>query len=263
MTDYPSSKSLETFFYDGQIRNRLTQIAAVFSGLQVSIGKNDFNSTSNLIRVPIRYGNADRVVNAILAENAQKPIALPIMSIYVSSIDMAPELRKGVGTRHRKSVLPVGETFPNGIKVVERITPIPYKLIFDLSTYTSNEEHNFQIMEQILMLFDPHIQLQASDAGLDANKLFSVELISVNNQTNYPTNEDSRIIQKTFTFSANFFLSPPVNIKTNFIKEIKLRLEAITASDGKTTDYIKNVSKQLPEYENLFDIDRYEFPNPT
>jgi hypothetical protein len=260
MSDFPSSKSLETYFYDGQIKNRITQFAAVFSGLQVSVGKNDFNSTSNLITVPVRYGNADRVVNAILAENAQKPISLPLISFYVSGIEQAPEMRKGVDQYKRKTVLPSGGSFPDGLKVVETMMPIPYMMTVELNTYASNEDQNFQMLEQILMLFNPNIILQTSDDLYDWNKIFSVELLSINNQTNYPSNQDARIIQNSLTFAVRLYLSPPANIKNNYIKEIKLRLAAITASDGPTTEVVKDVNRPEPPYKDLFDIDRYKFP---
>ncbi len=260
MSNFPSSKSLETYFYDGQIRNRITQFAAVFSGLKVSVGKNDFNSTSNLISVPIRYGNADRVVNAILAENAQKPISLPIMSFYVSGIEQAPEMRKGVDQKIRRTVLPNGGAFPDDLKVVQTMMPIPYIMSVELNTYASNEDQNFQMLEQILMLFNPNLILQTSDDPYDWNKIISVELIAINNQTNYPMGQDPRVIQSSFTFSVKLYLSPPAEIKKNYIKEIKLRLAAITASDGPTTEAVKDVNRAEPPYQNLFDIERYEFP---
>ena len=110
------------------------------------------------------------------------------------------------------------------------------------------------------MLFNPNIILQTSDDVHDWNKIFSVELISINNQTNYPSNQDARIIQSSFTFAVRLYLSPPANIKNNYIKEIKLRLAAISASDGPTNEVVRDVNREEPPYQNLFDIERYDFP---
>jgi hypothetical protein len=260
MADFPLNKGVDTYFYDGQIKNRLTQFAAVFAGLKVSVGKNDFNSTSNLITVPIRYGNADRVVNAILAGNAQKPISLPIMSFYPSSFEMAPDLRKGVNQTIKRSVLPAGSSFPDGVKVIEKVVPIPYRMSVDLDVHASNEEQNFQILEQIMMLFNPDIQLQTSDDAEDWNKIFKVELLSINNQTNYPSNQDSRIIKSSFTFSLEFYLSPPALIKDNYVREIKIRLNTLNSINLDTDDFAREVQSPNTEYIDLFGTDNLEFP---
>ena len=79
--------SLENYFYNSQLKRSFVQFMAIFSGLKVSIGKNKFDSVTNLIEVPIVYGSRDRVVSYIFQEQTQnKMLRLPTMSAAMTSI---------------------------------------------------------------------------------------------------------------------------------------------------------------------------------
>ena len=64
--------TLGNYYYNEQFKKHIVQFMAIFSGLKVSSGKNDFNSASNLITVPVVYGSRDRVVSHIFSEQTQK-----------------------------------------------------------------------------------------------------------------------------------------------------------------------------------------------
>ena len=173
--------AMNYFYYDQQIKKYLTQFMAIFAGMQVSIGKNDSSDEEQLISVPIQYGNKDRVVAHILGDHTQnKPLRLPMLSAYVNGINMSPEMRKGVGQTKRQSYLPRGEIFPDGVTTVHQLMPVPYTLSVELAMYASNTDQHFQMMEQILMVFDPTIQIQTSDALFDWTKLTTVTLDGIN-----------------------------------------------------------------------------------
>lgn len=236
---------------------------AVFAGLQVAIGKNDFGDADNLIRVPIRYGSADRVVTAIKNGNTQNmPLRLPTMAAYLKGIDMNPEARKGVGVVNRHTALPRGGAFPADLKVIQREMPIPYMALFDLSIMASNTDQHFQILEQILTLFNPMIQIQTSDDVYDWKRITTVELTDVGLEENYPIATDSRLISTTLTFIVPIWLAPPTVINRNYVAEIKIRLEAV-ASDKSVGDILLDVNRTLPEYETLIDTTTMDFPDAT
>lgn len=254
-------KNLDTYFYDAQIRKYIIQFMAIFSGLKVKSGKNSNHpSNTDTIYVPVRYGNSSRIVDAILMENTQnKPLRLPIMSVDFSGIEQTPERRKGIGTTDRGSVLPVGNSFPDGVRVIERYQPVPYDGLFELSIYASSEDEHLQILEQILLIFDPTLQIQKSTDPYDFSKLTSVELVDIDFDRNYPKNDDKRIITTNLRFRVAFYLTPPANIKQNFIKSIKLRLEAIKNEED-IWEKVTDITRAEPEYKTLFDIDLMDIP---
>jgi hypothetical protein len=262
MTSFPSNTSLETYHYDSQIRNYIIQFMAVFAGLQVSVGENDFVKQSKLITVPIRYGSVDRVVAAIKSDNTtNKPIRLPTLAAYLNGIQMAPEARKGVSMVERYTRLHRGGAFPTDLHVIQKEMPIPYLAIFNLSIMTSNSNHHYQILEQILTLFNPIIQIQTSDDADDWKRITTVELTDIGLEENYPAGGDNRIIQTTLTFLVPINLSPPTVINKNYIAEIKLRLAAISTFDN-TNDVVSDVTRTFPEYETLISAKDLNFPQP-
>ncbi len=253
--------SLENYYYAKQIRSYIIQFMAIFSGLKVAIGKNDFNSQTNLISVPIIYGTMDRVVAAIKTENTQnKPIRVPIMAAKEISIDQAPELRHGVGTTIKHVSLPLGESLPNGLRVIEKYMPIPYKLNMELSVIVSNTDQKFQIMEQILMLFDPSVQIQTSDAYQDWTKLTTVTMESgVNFEENNPPGTERRLLTSVIAFSMPIYISPPVNLRSDIIKKIRLRIDTAMQSENVYEVAYEN-SQDLDGYETIIDADTMDIP---
>lgn len=220
------------YYYNKQIINYILQFMAVFSDMQIAIGKNDTPSTTNLVRVPIRYGDADRVVNSILEANTQnKPISLPIFSAYLSDFQLRPDSMKGISSIERDTYLPVGGTFPNDLQTVERRVPTPYKAMFELSLYCSNNDQRFQIMEQICSLFDPLIQIQTSDNPFSWSRISTLLLERILYETNYPSETDKRIIKITFEFSSIVWLQIPINFKQDFITSINLRIAKLNGPD--------------------------------
>ena len=54
--------ALTTYYSNDQFKKYFIQFMAIFSGMQVEIGKNDRSSEPSLISVPIFHGARDRVV---------------------------------------------------------------------------------------------------------------------------------------------------------------------------------------------------------
>lgn len=256
---YPSKKALETYFYDSQLRDYIVQFMAIFSGLQVSVGDNDFEKQSKLIDVPVRYGSLDRVVAAIKSDNTQnKSIRVPTMSAYLVGLEMAPELRKGVGATERYSHFQRGGVFPRDVKVVEQYQPIPYNAVFELNILSSNTDQHFQILEQILTLFDPILQIQVSDDPHDRKRVTTVELTNIGLLENFPVGTDSRIITSKLSFVVPIHLAPPANIRKNVIHNIRLRIEAAMGNQD-TKELVSDVTREFPPYQTIFDSKNFDY----
>ena len=215
---------INEYFYDEQLRSYILQFCAIFTGLQVKSGKGE-NGEIITVPVPIHVGNKDRVVAAIGAGNTlNRTFYLPIMSAYVQGIELAPERRKGVGYKDAKVFMEAGGVYPDDLRVATRIMPIPYTLSIELAIYASNTQQMHQILEQVLMLFDPTLQIQTTDAAFDWTKITTVELTGINNEENYPIATDRKILVWSLNFSLPIWLSPPMDVRDEIVRTIKIRL---------------------------------------
>jgi hypothetical protein len=214
---------ITSYYYNEQFKKTITQFSSIFSGLQVLTGKTEDGSIQ-AINVPVRYGSIDRVVAGIKNGFTQnKLMVLPTMSTYLLEIDLAPERRKGVGITERKTMLPAGGVYPTDLRVMERYMPIPYNLTFELAIYASNTDQMFQILEQILIVFDPTLQIQTNDSPYDWSRQTNVELLSISSEENYPIGAEKRMIVWTLNFKMETWISPPINIKDDLVKKIIIR----------------------------------------
>lgn len=249
-----------TYYYDSQLRNYILQFMAVFAGLKVSVGENDSGDQDRLIYVPIRYGSTDRVVAAIKSDNTtNKPIRLPTMVAYLSGLQLSPDARKGVSVVERRTFLDRGRAFPTDLQVIEREQPVPYMAVFQLSIMSSNTDQQYQLLEQILTLFNPIIQIQTSDDVHDWKRITTVELMDIGLEENFPMGTDNRILQNTLTFNVPIYLAPPTVINRNYIADIKLRLAAVDGNSS-VLDVVSDVNRAFPDYKTLASQKDIKFP---
>lgn len=259
--DTTYSKSVDHYFYDGQIRKAQIQFAAVFSELQVKIGKNDYNSQTNFITVPVKLGSIDRVVGAIMAGNTQnKPIRVPAIAIHMDGIEQAFDYVKGSNQQTRHTTFPVGGTLPDDGKVIYKYMPFPYFLNMEVSIIASNEYQHQQMLEQLLLLFNPDLQIQISDGFSDWTKISHIEMVGINPETPYPLDAERRLITTTLQFKVLCYLSPPINIKANYIKRVMLRISALNSNQSFDEFKLDDVPGPPEEYETIIDIDKLDIP---
>lgn len=215
---------IRNYIFDNQLRQYLLQFVAIFNGLQVQTGVGECGE-AEFISVPIVIGHKDRVVAAIMAGNTQNRVfSLPTMAAHLVEIAPAPERRKVQAYVDQRVTLPVGGVFPDDLTVVKRAMPIPYNITVELSIYTSNTHQRDQILEQILVLFNPDLQIQKSDGPFDWTKLTKVELTGISNEENYPSSTDRRIILWTLTFDIPIFLSIPMGVKDDLVRRVIIQI---------------------------------------
>lgn len=263
------------YFYDNQFRNYILQFMAVFTGLQVQVGSRktgNIQQTTDcdgniidtqpvfedkrLISVPIHYGPQDRVVASILAENTQnKLLRLPTLSAYARGLSLKTEYFAGLQTERRNAYLPTGGLIPDDIAVVHQRKPMVYDLEMELAIYASNTDQYFQILEQILPLFDPQLQIQTNDSIFDWTKITHIELISIAFDQNYPSGTDRRIIQGTLLFKMPVWISIPADVRKDFIQKIFVRVGAVSTSAQSNYDIIAELDAQGIDYELWFSSD--------
>lgn len=217
---------MQTFFYDGQIRRYLIQFARMFSGFQVEFGRNESGvagSGDTLYRVPVRYGDSSRQAQTILQDNSANNMpSTPLMTFYITGLDYdRPRMQnptyvdtKNVRQRLYDPATGTYETTQGNAFTIERYMPAPYKLSMNLDIWTSNTNQKFQLLEQILALFNPALEIQSTDNFLDWTSLSIVELVSTGwTSRSVPQGTGDPIDISTLKFTLPIWLSLPAKVK--------------------------------------------------
>ena len=259
MSDTYPNKYFRFFYDQKQIYSCLLQFMAVFSGIQVSIGKSDYVTDKEIMYVPVRPGSRDRVAEWILAgQTDNKPLRVPMIAVRITGIEMAPDLRKGMRQEVAGSYLPRGAALPDGLKVIRQKQPNPYRLNFEVSVITSNLKNKYEIIEQIATLFDPDIQLFTSDDFKDHYKIGKIELAGIAIEDEYPLGQNDSLLIDTYNFFAVCYLRAPIDIKESFVKSIRLRFDAVSNLP------VEEAVIELNNFGNagqiLFDVDEMDIP---
>lgn len=217
--------SVENYFYNEQFRKAIIQFMAIFSGMKVSTGKNDYNSASNLIEVPVLYGSRDRVVSHIFSEQTQnKLVRLPMMTAQVLGVSLARDRLAGQGTERNEIKLKRGGMIPDDLQHHKLLKPVPYEVTMELAINTTNTDHQFQMLEQIFLLFNPSLQIQVADNYGNTSSIVEVFLQTISFDENYPAGTDNRMISTAILFEYVLYLSAPVDLRDEIIKSIQVRI---------------------------------------
>lgn len=238
------------YYYHQQIKRVVLQFCAIFQGMQVSVGKNS-TTDERLMPVHIHYGDMDRVFAATIADNVQTTmVRLPMMSAKITGINQAPSRQHGVGMERRQAYVPVGGLLPDDIQIVYQRAPTPYDITFELSIVTTNSDQHFQILEQIMPLFDPQMTIQTSDGMFDMTRIVSVKMDQGPNFDPPPSDNSRRIVSSYMTFTVAAYVDTPANVRQNYIKNIMLRIAAVSA-DTELSDLASQFDAMDIPYEQL------------
>jgi hypothetical protein len=211
------------YFYDAQLRRYLLQFMRIFSGFQVAEGVR--NGTTHYNKVPVRYADMQRMVAHILTKGSENMVnSTPFLACNVTSLLVArdrtqdPMLVSKVQVAERQfdtgSASYGSEKFPGNLYTTDRYMPVPYNLTMNVDVWSGNTDQKLQLLEQILILFNPSIQLQQGDNPLDWTSLYEVELTDIQwSNRSVPAGVDETIDVATLTFILPIWLSPPAKVK--------------------------------------------------
>lgn len=216
-------------FYDGQIRRYITQIVRLMSNFQYQDNKGNFTS------IPVSYGDLTRQVASVIRDNSENKIpSAPRIAVYVTTLEID---RSRTSDQSYVSKLNVRERSYDPITnsygdesgnayTVERIMPVPYILGVNVDIWSTNTDQKLQIIEQILCLFNPSLEIQTTDNYVDWTSLSVVNLENVNwSSRSIPVGTESEIDISTISFTTPIFISPPAKVKrlgviTNIITSV-------------------------------------------
>lgn len=207
------------FFYDGQIRRYVTQFMRVFIGFKYKSGD------GTLKEVPVLYGDMTRQVASIIKDNSENKLpTVPKISCYISGLDIDttrladPTFVSKVNIRERRWTDNTGsieyQNVQGGNYTVERLMPTPYKLTMKCDIWTSNTDQKLQLLEQILVLFNPSLEIQTTDNYIDWTSLTVLDLKTTNfTSRTIPAGAESEIDICTLDFEMPIYITPPAKVK--------------------------------------------------
>ncbi|OUV25075.1 MAG: hypothetical protein CBC57_05880 [Euryarchaeota archaeon TMED97] len=209
------------YFYDKQLRRYIQQFIRIFAGFQVAMHS---DSAGNVVyqTAPVRYGDVSRMAAHIVRENSENMIqTTPFISCHVTGLETAPD-RRTLGSY--EETVPVYEkkfnedtgSYENEqgrAYSIKRHQPVPYNLTMQVDVWTSNTEQKLQLLEQILVLFNPTLNIHTSNNPLDWSTLSYVELIaSTWSMRAIPSGVDDIIDISTMTFTMPVLINPPAKV---------------------------------------------------
>jgi hypothetical protein len=211
------------FFYDEQIRRFLLQFARIFSNFNVEYGRNEEGTEHTLMRVPVRYGDSSRQAQTVIQNNSPNAMpSTPLMTFYITSLDYdRPRMQEpyhvskmNVRQRYYDTTTDTYETTQGNAFTIERLMPVPYSLTINLDIWTSNTNQKFQLLEQIIPLFNPALEIQSTDNFIDWTSLSVVELESSKwSSRTIPVGTEDPIDVATLTFKIPIWITSPAKVK--------------------------------------------------
>jgi hypothetical protein len=211
------------FFYDEQIRRFLLQFARIFNNFEVEYGRNEEGTAHTLIRVPVKYGDFTRQAQTVVQNNSAGFMpSTPQMTFYISGLDYdRPRMQEpyhvskiAVRQRTYDEATDSYEVTQGNAFTIERLMPVPYKLTIKLDIWTSNTNQKMQLLEQMLTLFNPALEIQSTDNYIDWTSLSVVELESTQwTSRTIPVGTENPIDIATLTFALPIWISAPAKVK--------------------------------------------------
>ena len=173
--------------------------------------------------VPVRYGDINRMAAHITRENSENIVnTVPFISCYVTELNMAPERRthqqhvdkvqvweKKVDKTTGEYVNEMGNRYS-----IERHQPVPYNLVMNCDIWTSNTDQKLQMIEQIMVLFNPTLNVRTGSNPFDWSALSYVEMTNVLwSSRSVGSSIDDIIDVATLSFTMPILINPPAKVK--------------------------------------------------
>jgi hypothetical protein len=211
-------------------------------------GQGPGSETDTLIRVPVRYGDASRQAQTILQNNSANDMpSTPLMTFYITDLKydrprmQEPNFVSNIAVRQRTydSATDTYETTQGNAFTIERVMPVPYEMTINLDIWTSNTNQKMQLLEQILTLFNPSLEIQSTDNYIDWTSLTVLYLKDSRwSSRTIPVNATDPIDVATLTFTLPMWITPPAKVKK--LGVIERIIASVYDADGDLNNALTN-----------------------
>jgi len=188
----------------------------------VEFGK-DASGNAALQQVPVIYGDSSSQAAAIIMGNSENTLpTVPCIACYVAGLDydrarvQEPTHVSKLNIRER-SYDATSDTWGHTMGdafTVERFMPVPYKLTLKVDIWTSNNTQKLQLLEQMLPLFNPALEIQSTDNYIDWTSLSAIFLQNTTwTSRTIPAGGNTTIDIAGVNFELPIWLSLPAKVK--------------------------------------------------
>lgn len=237
------------YFYDGQLKRYLTQFMRVVSNFGYK------NAKGQIVRVPTLYGDMNRQVAQILRKNSENALpSAPFIACYIKDIQydisrlQDPTFVSKVNIREREWDPQTRQyLYSQGANyTVERIMPSPFTVTFAADIWVTNTDQKMQLWEQIIVLFNPGLEIQTTDNYIDWTSLSVLNFDSMTwSSRTIPQGVDQNIDVCTLIFKAPIWITPPAKVKklgivTKIIADVYALSQGEIEADYSNPDALAN-----------------------
>ena len=244
--------ALQQYFYDAQIERFLAQFIRMVSGFQVEFGA-DRQGNKTLQRVPVYYGDGSRQVAAIINNMSENALpATPAMTVYINGVTYDRDRvqdptfvgKMSIRQRYYNEDTQEFENRQGNAFTIERSMPVPYTIDLKVDIWTSNTKQKLQLLEQLMVLFNPGMEIQSTDNYIDWTSLSVVYLESPTwTSRSVPIGTENNIDVATLTFKLPVWISPPAKVKK--LGVIEKIIASIHDADGNLSEAVLNDTNLL------------------
>lgn len=233
-------------FYHGLTKKLIVAFGSMFMDIHVLRRKGDTitGKVTQDIHVPIAYGPRDSWFMALETNPARQKetkVTLPRMSYELTGLSYDSQRKLTRSSTIKCTDTTTGET-------AYVATPAPWNYEFSLYVTANNSEDIYQIVEQILPLFNPdwtiHLR-QIPKLGIITDVPFS--LTSVSMEDNFDQGYEQRLVTWTLTFIAKANLYGEVRENAG-IMDVEMNMDEGGATETYT---LKSENGELVEEWNL------------
>jgi hypothetical protein len=235
----------------------------IFIGFKYKAGDDEERS------IPVMYGDLTRQVASIIKENSENKMpTVPRIACYITGLEMdtsrladATFVSK-VNIRERYyDTDDDGDPQYTGAQgagyTVERLMPTPFKMAMRADIWSSNTDQKLQILEQILILFNPSLELQTTDNYLDWTSLTTVYLQSLAfTSRSIPAGAESDIDICSLDFEIPVYITPPAKVKKlGIVRSVIANIFTETGDIQNLSNLVYNGTTGIPIFiNNRYDI---------
>ena len=208
---------------------------------------------------PVRYGDISRMAAHIMRENSENTMStVPFVSCYVT--DLQPDVKNRVYPQFEEKMSVIEKAYNSetlsyenrqgSVYTVERHMPVPYTLRMQADIWTSNTEQKMQLMEQILVLFNPSLNIHTTNNPLDWSSLSVVELLNTQwTNRSIPQGTDDIIDISSLQFEMPILINPPAKVsKNSMIHTIITNLHEVATGDADSIKVLSDINAITTSY---------------
>ena len=220
---------MATHYYNQSFRTYIQYFGSLFDGITIKRG-NDSE-----VKVGIEYSGKEPLVQRLQRDpmlKNQVSVRLPRIGFNITSV--AYDVTRKVNRAHTLMYID-NPLDPTSVK--KTYSPIPYNIDLDFGIYTQNAEDGYQILEQILPLFQPEFTKSLRlIPGID--EIFDIPIIltTVSSEETFETDARTRVAHiLSLGFTMRAYVFPRVSDGAKVITQAQTNITLLNQDLSKLT----------------------------